>query len=557
MRKQGKPSNARRPMKLQECVEVITRLRRKGELTLRYTIAAYFVFQFHMIAHLDDVMHFKVEDLTPNPDYPGTLKSKMCWSKNVLEERESPDQIIIGANDPSFCVILAIAMHVDYAVRSGKINEESTLFGINKGVASDALMKILREEGFPLFDQRPLGTHSIRKFPATYARRNGCFRDDVDIRGRWKSNKRQVDTYIDVELPYPDAKVAGVLAIGGPIKYELKSNSGLTDEWLLQNVGGAIRQIFLEEVALILSKALLWAIFDEDMSSLLDNELVQRVKEQVERVAGRLLATGVNPVRKVPLIISGSDGALIISEFVDYEEQEGGNNSEEENNNDRDDGNRGGGASSRRIIRGGGMNTNNADQSVSDSLAIMTSALNSMRRQNDDMKNQILVLKETNSAMMMQMNASIRRLAMLPVSRVINTSTNVSTSQIIRDENEVYVLDAADNATRGRRGPIAYGSTLCKCPTSLFILWQEYEFGVGGRKPAKNFNAQERGRVKFNYCLRKHFWDLMNSMIRHGYTFNVAIDKIYSVYDRRNSATKILRAIQNDAKNGGNPQLQF
>ena len=168
----------------------------------------------------------------------------MRWSKNVLEERESPDQIIIGANDPSFCVILATAIHVDYAVRSGKINEESTLFGINKGVASDALMKILREEGFPLFDQRPLGSHLIWKFPATYVHRNGCSRDDVDIRGRWKSNKRQVDTYIDMELPYPDAKVAGVLAIGGPIKYELKPNSGLTDKWLLQNVGSAIRHNF-------------------------------------------------------------------------------------------------------------------------------------------------------------------------------------------------------------------------------------------------------------------------------------------------------------------------
>ena len=289
------------------------------------------------------------------------------------------------------------------------------------------------------------------------------------------------------------------------------------------------------------------------MSLHLDVELVQRVKEQVERVAGRTLATGVNPVRKVPLIISGNDGTLIISEFVDYNggDEEGGSNSEE-NNVDRDDGNRGA-VLSRRSISGGMMSN---DQSVSDSLTIMTSALNSMRRQNDDMKNQLLVLKETNAAMMMQMNASIRRLSMLPVSRVITYNTNTN-SQIIRDENEANVVDAADNATRGRRGAIAYESTLCKCPKSLFVLWQEYEFGVGGRKPAKNFNAQERGRVKFNYCLRKHFWDLMNSMIRHGYTFNVAIDKIYSVYDRRNSATKILRAIRNDAKNGGNPQLQF
>jgi hypothetical protein len=40
-------------------------------------------------------------------------------------------------------------------------------------------------------------------------------------------------------------------------------------------------------------------------------------------------------------------------------------------------------------------------------------------------------------------------------------------------------------------------------PRNLHTLWQEYEFGFGGRKPAKDFMAEERGRVKYSYHRRK------------------------------------------------------
>ena len=41
-----------------------------------------------MIAQLDDIMKFKLEDLTADIEHPDTIKSKMYWSKKVLEERE-------------------------------------------------------------------------------------------------------------------------------------------------------------------------------------------------------------------------------------------------------------------------------------------------------------------------------------------------------------------------------------------------------------------------------------------------------------------------------------
>ena len=40
---------------------------------------------------------------------------------------------------------------------------------------------------------------------------------------------------------------------------------------------------------------------------------------------------------------------------------------------------------------------------------------------------------------------------------------------------------------------------LSKCPKTLNDLWAEYEFGVGGYKPAKLYTAQERGAVKDLY----------------------------------------------------------
>ena len=53
-----------------------------------------------------------------------------------------------------------------------------------------------------------LGSHSIRKYAATFAQRCGVTKDEKDIRGRWKGAGRVSNVYDDVDLPYLDAKVA-------------------------------------------------------------------------------------------------------------------------------------------------------------------------------------------------------------------------------------------------------------------------------------------------------------------------------------------------------------
>ena len=92
VRREGKASAARRAMELSEFYKLITRCRFLPENHIGcHTGAAYLMFQSHMVARLDDVANFKCEDVMGKMEFPFTLKSKMQWSKNVLEEHKSPD----------------------------------------------------------------------------------------------------------------------------------------------------------------------------------------------------------------------------------------------------------------------------------------------------------------------------------------------------------------------------------------------------------------------------------------------------------------------------------
>lgn len=126
------------------------------------------------------------------------------------------------------------------------------------------------EKIFQSSDAGPVGTHLIRKFPETYGRNNGCDRDDVEARGQQKSQRRIVDTYIGTVLPYTDAKVASVLCVGGEVKYEIKEGSIVTDEFIFQCIIPHTKQLMGQAVALVLDKALLWGICDNELSSVLN-----------------------------------------------------------------------------------------------------------------------------------------------------------------------------------------------------------------------------------------------------------------------------------------------
>jgi hypothetical protein len=135
-----------------------------------------------------------MEDVKPNPQYTFTLLATICWSKNVLDEQDAPNQILLGAMDRRYCVLLELALWLE-------IDEQTSpfLFGIDgiddpvalKKKASDFVHdNVFRNEAFMLAIQTgKLGTHSFRKYVGTRARRNGAQQDNVDSRGQWRKRK--------------------------------------------------------------------------------------------------------------------------------------------------------------------------------------------------------------------------------------------------------------------------------------------------------------------------------------------------------------------------------
>jgi hypothetical protein len=98
-------------------------------------------------------------------------------------------------------------------------------------------------------------------------------------------------------------------------------------------------------------------------------------------------------------------------------------------------------------------------------------------------------------------------------------------------------------------------ATLSPSPKNLYALWQEWYFGIDGRKPAKDFSSRESGgKQKVTYCNHKKFWLLAEHLVCSGCSADDACKKIYDAYGHDSTATSILRRIGKDKENGTIPQ---
>ena len=116
-----------------------------------------------------------------------------------------------------------------------------------------------------------IGVHSSRKFAASLAKMWGASDIQVEYRGRWvgEAGRRVVSrVYITRDDPYTDALVAGLLCDGGPIRYSVKVEYAVTDQWLLSECVPSVRARFPEDPRFcrVLGTAMLWGAFDEDAS---------------------------------------------------------------------------------------------------------------------------------------------------------------------------------------------------------------------------------------------------------------------------------------------------
>ena len=157
-----------------------------------------------MIARIDDTTQALVVYIRVHDSICNALKTRLNWSKNVIEERDALWQIILGSMDTVFCVYASLSLWMELNLWSNpnallSPNLFNLLSDDNSIPAGGKKSKETAHNMFNKFFQNvrlywcraardaTLDSHSIRKFAATHARRSGCSKDDKDIQGCWKS----------------------------------------------------------------------------------------------------------------------------------------------------------------------------------------------------------------------------------------------------------------------------------------------------------------------------------------------------------------------------------
>ena len=510
VRKQGVPSQARRALTHQEFVstnETLKAYRQNPQnIIWNYGCVASLNFQFHMIARIDNSMNVKMTNFKVCPGFPWLLQTRMNWSKNVCEERDALWQMMLPSMNTLYCVYCSLALWLEiFIMKCPHALLTPFLFGFSQDVTEEggatASKNIIQAIfGGNIFKSRnaasregggdgPLGTHSVCKLAATHARRSGASKDERDIRGRWKGKARVGDRYDDVELPWPDIKVCQMLCIGGPCKYKIKADSGVSESFILEFVVPHISKIFPKEVALIFGTALLYYTF-ADESNHVPSIIKKRIFDAMRGVSQR---PNENPVQKVPIVCTGHDGEVYIDEISSEPQNQVAGNEDQP------------------------IGTIN-DRPIRDQLRALQSQVLSIKSQICDIDKRIQENNLSNTRQIQSLNANIKRIGASPARPIRATTTPPTTA------------------------------ALSPHPRTLYELWDEYTSGLGGRKPAREFNAQERGKVKYKYYRRKKAWDLIAKLTRSGLEHHVAIDRVYQHYGRGKSVTEIIKMIQADEK---------
>ena len=162
---------------------------------------------------------------------------------------------------------------------------------------------------------------------------------------------------------------------------------------------------------------------------------------------------------------------------------------------------------------------------------VIFAKVSSMQRTMVDMQNSAASHYAEYNKRLDRVDINVKRIAVLPGARI---------RSIIGGGSEIRAQASAN---------------LMNCPKHLYILWAEYEADVGGNKPACQFTAAERGKVKFKYSRRNIAWDVIDKMVNAGNTLDVAIERIYSVYGQH-PVNKTINELRQAKKIGGHPIIK-
>ena len=532
-RRQGVPSEARESISETQFRLMNQVLLDKEDASIieRYGIPALTKWQFHLISRIDDSSLLFREHLLPHANFPEfCLKGRLNWAKNVNEERQAPFQTLLASMNQDFCLFIALAVWLEISL--GELpwaqdspyvfsfkNDYSIPGGAIKGKAhiQRLLHQLFKEH--EEFEGTRLGSHSVRKYASSTARNNGATKDEKDIRGRWKSSTRVSDVYDDVELPFPDAKVAGMLCPGGPIRYAILPGSGVTQAFIVDRIVPKMKAKYGSDVAFVLGPALLWVVNSPYFSM-----VPATLRDDIRVAYGEIQTPGFNenPVQKVPLIICGNEGRVQMVDAPQGYHAAAGQLPAAGNNN--------------------ALPMGFQDRPLQDQMQVLYSQNAILRREFSELRASVENNAATNMRNHTVLNRNINRIATEPARRVAGGGQA-----------------AAANNQQPAAAPVANnyggGGTLSPTPRTLYDLWVEYQTGIGGRKPARDFTAQERGRDKYRFYRRKHVWDIVVNLVNAGVQARVAIDRIYNHYGANRSVSNIIKDIMRDKRNnGGLPQ---
>jgi hypothetical protein len=240
----------------------------------------------------------------------------------VREVQACPDQILLGAMDVGFCVLLGLATYLEYTMILSGGTPGELLYTSERDPKAAARLnrnfkahyrKLKNHREFVPLKQKyggDIGAHSTRKFATTYTMMNGRNSlHEAEVRGRWKRHKgnKVSRRYVDIEQQFIDAKVGGALCVGGPVKYKLVPHSGISEDWLLHNVVPHIANHFgNSNLPQVLALPLLWACLEGESGAKYQDEHVvpDQLREKIRTAYSQLenpLPADVNPVKKVTL----------------------------------------------------------------------------------------------------------------------------------------------------------------------------------------------------------------------------------------------------------------
>jgi hypothetical protein len=292
----------------------------------KYGMPALINFQFHLIARIDNTTQLILDHIRVHDSFDNALKTRLNWSKNVRDERDAPWQVILGCMNPVFCVFISLGLWLESNLKSNPsaiaspyvfsfpttlqclavVKRQKTL----RRVSSDRMclsVKCLKwQDYWGAIQFADLQQHMLENV--------GYPKTTRIYKVVWKGKGRVSDVYDDVELSYPDCKVAEKLCFGGPCFYLIDNtvvDVTIMTTFILTKVVPNICQRLPTSACLVLGKAVVWLIFSSFANNFVSSmDYCDQVKAELVET-GVVIEEGKNPILKMPVLVSGNQGTVV------------------------------------------------------------------------------------------------------------------------------------------------------------------------------------------------------------------------------------------------------